>query len=530
MSDEPRVAADEPRSPSRLERDGDLLANVPVVIALVAEAAWIAVIAGLLEAFVLRPPVTGIAELFLAAAAGTVAARTIPPRVGEAWPAVAVALAAVVGLLGWLASAEVWSLLRAGGAGALGDALGANPGGWLAALAFVRGIAHARLPVDPARVGTVLAVAVPGLALAAVLGGMISEPARSAFLATAQLQVLVFLAASVLALALARLANVGRGARVDWRRNPAWLALAGALVLLTAGTAAWVALNAGQAIATAVAVITVPLLIVGFIVGFDRRSLRIVFISLAVVGVLGTILRVVAPNGPPATPGPIPLPPPAPESGADPVTTTGLWVLAVVLALGVGAVLVLARLWLRRTRSATPPDDEVRVIDRGGGIDGPPRPGRGSRFRRRGRPADAVAAYRALLEDLDGRRPVAREPGETPAEHARRLRDEGHGTLGLELLAADYGLARFGGLALSDAETRRAIGRADRLRAALMRVPVEAPEDDEADAGVRVARRAGTGPAGRRGSRRGAGPGADLPDADEPGETGSILNRIRRGP
>jgi hypothetical protein len=207
-------------------------------------------------------------------------------------------------------------------------------------------------------------------------------------------------------------------------------------------------------------------------------------------------------------------------------------VLALVLALAVGAVLVLARLWLRR-RPVPADEDEVRVIDRGDGADAPRRPARASRFRRRARPADAVAAYRALLDDLDGRRPVARDPGETPAEHARRLRAAGHGTLGLELLAADYGLARFGGLALTEAETRRAIGRADRLRAALLSVPVDAAQDEAAAADRatgHTARRPGEGPVGERGSRRGAGPGADVPDADEPGETGSILNRIRRGP
>jgi hypothetical protein len=141
-----------------------------------------------------------------------------------------------------------------------------------------------------------------------------------------------------------------------------------------------------------------------------------------------------------------------------------------------------------------------------------------------------VAAYRALLEDLDGRPPVAREPGETPAEHASRLRAAGHGGLGLDLLAADYALVRFGGGALTPAETRRALGRAERLRQGLLRVPVEVPA--VVGIGVGVAGRPGTaqGPEGVRGSRRGAGPGADLPDADQPGAVNTILTRIRRGP
>jgi hypothetical protein len=53
---------------------------------------------------------------------------------------------------------------------------------------------------------------------------------------------------------------------------------------------------------------------------------------------------------------------------------------------------------------------------------------------------------------------------ETPAAHARRLRDEGRGDLGLELLVADYELDRFGGVSLTPNEERRAIARWRRLR------------------------------------------------------------------
>ena len=54
-------------------------------------------------------------------------------------------------------------------------------------------------------------------------------------------------------------------------------------------------------------------------------------------------------------------------------------------------------------------------------------PRRRGRFARRAAPKDAVAAYRALLEDLEAHPALRREPGETPAEHARRLRREGTG-------------------------------------------------------------------------------------------------------
>ena len=149
-----------------------ILLYLPVALALLAEAAWIAVFAGLLESFVLHGPISDIPGLLLAATVGFLAARSIPRRVGGAWRWVAAGLAATAGLLGWLASAEVRALLADDGLGGLGAALAVNPGGWLAALALVRGIGYARLPVDPNRVGTMLALAVPALAVAAVVGGM----------------------------------------------------------------------------------------------------------------------------------------------------------------------------------------------------------------------------------------------------------------------------------------------------------------------------------------------------------------------
>jgi hypothetical protein len=96
-----------------------------------------------------------------------------------------------------------------------------------------------------------------------------------------------------------------------------------------------------------------------------------------------------------------------------------------------------------------------------------------------------VAAYRGLIEDLAPRMGVRREPGETPAEHAGRLRRAGVGALGLDLLAADYGLARFAGRELSEREEQRAIGRAAMLRRRLRPLPPPTPVIPSAQAGAR---------------------------------------------
>jgi hypothetical protein len=106
---------------------------------------------------------------------------------------------------------------------------------------------------------------------------------------------------------------------------------------------------------------------------------------------------------------------------------------------------------------------ETREIDRGEVDDRRRRRRRRSLFAPRRGPGDAVAAYRALLEDLERHEDLRRGDAETPAEHAARLRGRGHGRHALDLLAADYGLVRFGSVELSAGETRRAIARARRL-------------------------------------------------------------------
>ncbi|MDP1828772.1 MAG: DUF4129 domain-containing protein, partial [Archangium sp.] len=358
---------------------------------------------------------------------------------------------------------EVREILAADGTGDLGAALAANPAGWLASVAFIRGVAHARLPADPRRIATVLAAGIPGLAVLALLGGMVTEPWRSQFLADAQVQVTVFLAAAVPALALARLTLVGPAAAVDWRRNPAWLGLVAALLVGAATIATWLSVVAGPSISTVLGVVFVPLLLAGLVAGFDRRAVGILLISVFGAAVLAASIQLFGAVGgvdPGAAGG-------VADTGSDPETGTqvALGVLGLVLLLAIGAVLVLARLWLRRSPAASPDGDETRVIDHGGEGSGRPRRRRGrTLFGRRTTPHDAVAAYRALLEDLEDQPAVRRVAGETPAEHARRLRGEGTGALGLDLLAADYGLARYGGVRLSLAEERRAVARWSSMR------------------------------------------------------------------
>jgi hypothetical protein len=140
----------------------------------------------------------------------------------------------------------------------------------------------------------------------------------------------------------------------------------------------------------------------------------------------------------------------------------GLLVLAVI-----GGILILARLWMREALRVVPGDVlEERTIDPSVPEDRPS-PGWRRGLRRptaTGPPTDAAAAYVTLMRDLAARPMVARAAGESPAEHARRLRSAGIGKPGLDLLAADYELARYAGRPITAGETRRAIARWQRLR------------------------------------------------------------------
>ena len=116
--------------------------------------------------------------------------------------------------------------------------------------------------------------------------------------------------------------------------------LLGGLVVATAAIAAWVGAVAGNAIATVLSALFVPLLLVGFIAGFDRRSVKILFGSVVAAGFLGLMLRAIT-SGPP-----MPTPPTVIAIPGDPSPQAGtgivLGVLVVVLLASVVAVMLLA--------------------------------------------------------------------------------------------------------------------------------------------------------------------------------------------
>jgi hypothetical protein len=435
----------------------------PVALVVVAEAAWISVVAGLVQEFTLHEPVLGIPAIAAFVAAGVVAARVLGRRLSDRWPVVALALIAAAGVVGWLVSPGARESL----AGGLGPSIAAHPGGWMAGLALLRGFAHARLPLLEGTIARLLGLGVPGLAACAIVGGVIVEPFRGRFLADALSASIVFILSGTLALALTRLTSIGGDAGFDWRRNPTWLVMTIALLVIAVVVAIPLSVVAGTALQAVFAIAVGPLLVLGLLTGLDRTTRRILALVFAAGIVLLVLMRIF--GGSPSSPNPAPgaAAGQGRPSVADQVMTISLGGLLLIAA--VIGILILAAIWLERTR---PPAEDVveetRTIDRGTG-DATPRRPRRRLFGRDATPTDAAAAYVALVRDLDEHPAVRRVAGETPAEHAARLRSGGSSPLSLDLLAADYALARYAGVELPPREDRRAVTRWRRLRVLLVR-------------------------------------------------------------
>ena len=439
-------------------RTARILELIPVVLVVIAEAAWVSVVAGFVQEVRLQAPVLGIPTFTAFVAAGVIAARTIGIRLGRWWAPVGLVLTVAAGALGWLLAPDARAALLAGD---IRTAIAVNPGGWVAGLALLRGFANATFPVNDATCSRMLRLGIPGLALLALIGGAVTQPWRGIFLADTLAAAVVFVACGTLALAFARQHTVGADLHVDWRRNRPWvLLLAGAVIVATSLALAFSG-AIGAALPILFGLVLGPFLIIGLVLGTDRRSIRALLYASAVALFVYLLLSFYAsrpyqPPPPNVAPGTTTLP------ETDPTVIVGLGGLGILIA--ALAILILVRLWMRHIGPVESDPNEIRTIDRG---DEPTRSGKAARRRRRPTPSDAVTAYAALIDDLDRRPTVRRDPSETPAEHARRLRGDGVGALGLDLLAADYSLARFGGVTLAEREDRRSVARWRHLRARL---------------------------------------------------------------
>ncbi len=452
----------------------------PVAVGL-AEGGWVTVLYLLVDALARVPASLGWV-VFAVVAGGTCLSADRIDRL---------AASRVIVIVGLLAGGAIVGVILAG-AVALGSGSGAgigieaDPGSLLLGLAALRGFVRAGAMRDPDEASRPFFVGLLGLAAMWVVGGVLAEPMRAAFRDTAVVPTIAFLIGGIAATGLARSAVAASGAGFDPPSNRSWLVALGGLALAIGIAALPVGMAAERAMAAIIAwPLSLPLLIVAVIVArvlvpsrgnMLSRAGRYSLAPIIALGVLA-LAAIVLPPAKPITGGDA-----ASAPGgltAEPTTPVVDILLALLAVALVAAVLLyLARAWRTNADAAERQrDGDLRSRARDTSeTDDEDGWGLGRRLRaltHRGRPTDAVAAYLATLRALDPIEGLGREPGETPAGHARRLHEAGAGTLELDLLAADFELARWGGRTISRAEHRRAIGRWERLRARLAQGSLE---------------------------------------------------------
>lgn len=471
MTDTPKL------SPTPRERVGGWAATaataVPLALTVIAEAAWITVVARVVNEYFLLGAVLDIPALALFVVVGLVASQRLAPRLGRSWPAFTLCATIVAALMGVLWAPGARAVLDLPFPDGLAAMLGANPGGLLAGVAFLRGVAwgHAGLPLPEDKLVRLLGGGLVVIALAAVAGALAVEPVRSTFLAGALFDGLVFAASSLLALAFTRQAIAAGDVAAGWQRNPIWVITLLVAVVTLVIVAVAVSGQVKPTLELVVAALIAPVAVIGLIAGWTKRGLRVfmaILIGAVIFGSIGSAIVQVQQAGEGSANG-------VGVAGSPVDAAVTIGVAGSVLVLAVVVVLVLVRLWMRRLRVEHSDVVEERYVDRSDESEARPRRRRRLGFGRQ--PTDAVAAYRALLADIAERNGVRRQAWETPHEHAERLRRERRGALALNLLAADYGLAEFGAVELTPTENRRAIGRWRLLRRQLQATPEE-PEEE----------------------------------------------------
>jgi hypothetical protein len=473
---------------------------VPLGLVVVSEAAWIAIFGGLVQEYALRTPVLGIPELAAFVLGGVVAARVLGPRLRPArWAMAAIGLVAAGAVLGILAAPESRTALTDPTVG-LAAVLARHPGGLIAGLAVLRGFRHAQLPLDEDALRHLFAGGAAVAVFAALAGTLVAEPFRDRFLADTLGQVVVFAVTAVLGLALSRqlAAELEGGER--WTPNTSWIGLVAIVVAITGLAIVPASTIAAPLVELTVYLLLAALLVVGAVIGWTRQSVAGLIAVVVVFVVLGILLSLAPQDA--ADPGSIGAGGGLPTGGTEgpsgtasaPIPIGVMYGLAILLAaLVIG---VLAWRWARGRRSrAAGVVIETRFIDRSRGNEVPrSAPGWLARLGIHLSPRDAPTAYLALIRELSGKAGVERDPAETPHEHAHRLRTSGTPTLGLELLAADYALVRFGGGRLTAREHHRAIDRWRGLRLRLsarseeIRTTAAAIEFEKLDRGQRFER------------------------------------------
>jgi hypothetical protein len=436
----------------------------PLILAclrIIAEAGWITVLYSAASVIVNHaPPVLGPFEMAGFAAIGALIAAWGRSH-EEMGPVVLIVAVMLGGVAGWLLSADARALLP--------DTAAAFPVhlvGWLAGVAVLRGALVSTGPRAAAQLESLMRTVPPALG---IIWAYTTFAARQElwlpFAITAMWGTVAFLSAALVGIGIARLNDLHADV-ADPRERRAWR---------------WLVIGVGFGvvpIAIPVGILSgIPLSsMLSPVVGPAQWLIGLLVIPLSfIVWILSEILRPVA--------GPLGefldelqkrmanrLPPDASEPNTI-GTILGLlvWILTIVVVLI--AIFVFAQWLLKRNKG---PLDELdsSAHDIVRDIVIPVRDVKpataGRRPRRRGTPHDVVAAYVAALGEMEGDPTYARQPAETPAQHAARIRRAGAaGAPDLARLAAGYQLARYAARPISALENLRALGRFQRIRRAI---------------------------------------------------------------
>jgi Domain of unknown function (DUF4129) len=464
---------------NRASRAPLLVRLAPLGLIVVAEAAWIAIVGGLIQEYSLRAPVLGVVELGAFVLLGAIAANVLARRLRPGrWAVASILIVAAGTLAGILAAPDARAALEGPGGG-LAAAVARHPGGLVAGLAVFRGFRHARLPLDEDALRHLFAGGAVVAIFGSLAGTLVAEPFRDRFLSDALGQVVLFAVTAVLGLALTRQLTAELEGAERWTPNTSWLGLVAIVVAITGFAVVPASTIASPLVELAIYLLLAALLVVGALIGWTRQTVAGLIAVVVVFVVIGIFLSMSPPES--ADPGSIGAGGGLPTGGdggsgasaASAIPIEVVYGLAVVLvALIVGA---LAWYWAQgRGLAVVAPALETRFIDRSRGNE-PSRPAPGwlARLGIHLSPGDAPNAYLALIRELAGKVGVERDAAETPREHAHRLRTSGTPALGLELLAADYALARFAGERLTPREHRRGV---DRWRALRLRLSARSEE------------------------------------------------------
>ena len=449
---ERRSAPPKPPGPSRL---------LPVVQCL-AEGGLLAVFAAAVQALFGEVPTIGPFEFAILAGAGMAWARRHRWRgpLGEAFGLPFLAIGA--GALTWILAPEVRIALLSGD---LQAAIAAHPGGWIGALAILRGHAHHSREVDEEVQDRLMRWGLPTVAIAWLVGDIAARQAgtgiEDAFTAVAFLGALVFVGAGTLALGLARLASV----RSDGAGSASWF---GFILVVAVGITAIgipAALLLGVPLSTALMALIAPIRVIG----------ALIVLILSPVMLLAALLvdaaQGVLPEGFGAGTLRLPTIHLGVRDPSSPVPGIVFWVAFAVIVLLELAAVAIYIWWRWRERRLMDAaigelgEEREVVFDRPARPPRPPRP----EATPRGDRHDPSGAYLLALDALaaDGRWP--HERAETPRDHLARIGDAYPVAGPLRRLAAAYELIRYAGRPLGSRERARSPGRLGRVEEAISR-------------------------------------------------------------